>query len=433
MTTDNTAPTQPRTDPVTPDDQETLRRESSPAPMLGDGHWYSFPGQQPLAQPPSDPIASPLPLRGRPQTARDRVRRRKVRRESGVPDDWAWVIIAAALLGMTVVMSLTVFVLIQATRGPSGTVATSGPALEPTSILYGPGGILAGDAGVAGMLGGQSMVIQPWDGKERFTVLLMGMDQRPGEFGANLRTDTMIVISLDPKTNSVGMLSIPRDIFVDVPGYGPERINAAYGIGELSGPGGGPQLAIQTVQYNFGIRVNEFVTVNFDLFIKVIDLVGGINVEVKEAIYDPEYPDMNYGYDPFYIDAGWQSLDGRTALKYARSRHASDDIDRNRRQQQVLLALRDRVTAMNMIPQLAPRAYELWAEMSKDINTGLSLDQILQLAWWAKDIPTTNYRNGVVGWEYVIPTVYGGRDVLIPNRDAVIPLLIEVFGPDYNQ
>ncbi|HEX3050722.1 MAG TPA: hypothetical protein VHP83_08710, partial [Aggregatilineaceae bacterium] len=144
--------------------------------------------------------------------ARDRVRRRKVRRELGAPDDWALVIIAAALLGVTVAMSILVFVWIRATQSPSGTQKTSVPPSEPTSVIYGPGGILEGTGEVSsgGMLGnGQSMVIHPWDGEERFTVLLMGMDRRPDEMGTAALTDTMILVSLDPSTNHIGILSIP--------------------------------------------------------------------------------------------------------------------------------------------------------------------------------------------------------------------------------
>jgi LCP family protein required for cell wall assembly len=405
------------------------------------GHWYSLPPTQSLAQPHHDAaVPSPLAVRGqdRRRSARDRVRRRKVRREIGAPDDWAWVIIASALLGMTIVMSMSVFFFLRATRSTGATMATSAPAIEPTSVIYGPGGILEGegDGSIAGMLGnGESMVIQRWNGNERFTVLVMGMDQRPGEFGTAYRTDTMILISLDPKTNRVGMLSIPRDLFVDIPGYGLQRVNTAYGLGELSGPGGGPQLAMQTIQYNFGIRVNEYVVVNFESFIKVIDLIGGINLYVDTAIYDPEYPDMNYGYDPFYIEAGWHQMDGATALKYARSRHSSDDIDRGRRQQQVLYAIRDKVTAMDMIPKLAPQAYSLWAELNTGVDTGLSLEQILQLAWWVKDIPSSNYTNKVLGWEYVTPTNWEGMDILVPTRQGGVmaSLMAEVFGPDYGQ
>jgi polyisoprenyl-teichoic acid--peptidoglycan teichoic acid transferase len=438
MPADNTVPTQQHNEPVITTEAENPLRYPPSGAVPGAGHWYSYPGQQPLAPTQPDPYAPSLPLRerGRRRSARDRVHRRKVRRELGAPDDWAWVIIAAAMLGMTVVMSMTVFFLLRATRGPSGTVATSAPALEPTSVIYGAGGILEADATgeVGGMLGnGESMIIHPWDGKERFTVLVMGMDQRPTEFGMSVRTDTMILISLSPDTKQVGILSIPRDLYVDLPGYSPERINAAYQTGELEGPGGGPRLAMQTVQYNFGIRVNEYVVVDFTTFIKIIDLIGGVNIEVPYDISDPEYPDMNYGYDPFYITAGWQQLDGTTALKYARSRHGSDDIDRGRRQQQVIYAIRDKVTAYDMIPELAAKSPQLWSELQDGVKTGLSLDQILQLAWWVKDIPTTNYTNAVLGWEYVIATNWEGKDILIPDRDKLPGLMIQVFGPNYNQ
>lgn len=438
--TDNTVPTRPHNEPIAPTEPEPPLFPPVPKVAPSAGHWYSFPGQQPVAAPHPEPVSAGRLLRGpgRHDTARDRVIRRKVRRELGAPDDWAWVIIAAALLGTTVLMSMLVFFLLQTARGlGDGVAATAGPPLEPTSVLYGPGGILEGVVGsgsAGGLLGnGESMVIQPWDGKERFTVLVMGMDQRPGDFGSSIRTDTMILISLDPKSDRVGILSIPRDLFVEIPGYGLQRINTAFQAGQLEGESGGPRLAMQTVQYNFGIRVNEYVLVDFNAFVRIIDLVGGVHVNVPYDIYDPLYPDMNYGYDPFYIKAGWQKLDGQTALKYARSRHSSDDIDRSRRQQQVLYALRDQVLAANKIPELAPKAFELWAELSQGIKTGLSLDQILQLAWWVKDIRAENYTNAVVGWEYVIPWNYQGMDILIPDRAKLGPLMVEVFGPDYNQ
>lgn len=440
-TTDNANPIDPRHEPVRSTEADTLPRTSpvsnpsTSAPPHA-GHWYSLPAQQ--TPPQVQVVPSPIPARERRnQTARDRVRRRKVRREIGAPDDWAWVIIASALLGMTIVLSMSVFFVLQATRGASGTMATSVPAQEPTSVLYGPGGILEGqgDGSVGGMLGdGQSMIINRWQGNEPFTVLVMGMDKRPGEFGMSFRTDTMILIRLNPVENRVGILSIPRDLYVEIPpNYGVQKINTAYGLGELEGPGGGPRLAMQTVQYNFGIHVNEFVVVDFNSFTRIIDLIGGVYVEVPYAINDPQYPDMNYGYDPFYIAAGWQHLDGETALKYARTRHSSDDIDRGRRQQQVLYAIRDRVTTFDLIPQLAPQAYSLWSELRQGIDTGLTLDQILELAWWVKDVPSNNYTNRVLGWEYVESINYNGQDILIPIRSKLAPLMTEVFGPNYNQ
>ncbi len=318
---------------------------------------------------------------------------------------------------------MSVFFFLRATRNTGATVATSAPPIEPTSVIYGPGGILEGqgDGSIAGMLGdGESMVIQRWNGKERFTVLVMGMDQRPGEFGTSFRTDTMILISLDPKTNRVGMLSIPRDLFVDVPGYGLQRINYGlwFGRTQRSRRRAAACHADGSVQFRYSgqrVRGREF----RQLSSRSIDLIDGINVYVENAIYDPEYPDMNYGYDPFYIEAGWHQMDGATALKYARTRHSTDDIDRGRRQQQVLYAVRDKVTAMDMIPELAPQAYQLWAELNAGIDTGLSLDQILELAWWVKDIPASNYTNAVLGWEYVTPTRWEGMDILVPTRQMI--------------
>jgi len=352
----------------------------------------------------------------------------------GSPGEWMWVLIAASLLGVTIVASLGLFLVLQAARGDD-TPIENGPAQEPTSALYGVGGILdvGGDQAVGGLLGdqGQSMLIHPWDGKERCTLLRMGLDRRPGE-NATYRTDTMMLISLDPVTNSVGILSIPRDLYVDVPGFGIQRINTAYGVGELSQPGGGARLAMQTVQYNFGIPVNDYAVVDFDSFIRIVDLLGGITVNVEKPISDPLYPDMNYGYDPFYLAAGPQQLDGRTALKYARSRHGSDDIDRARRQQQVLYAIRDKVLALDMLSRMALEAPALWSELDAGIDTGLALDQIMQLAWWLKDIPATNFTSGIVGWEYVIPQNWQGQDILVPDRARIGALMVQVFGPNYN-
>jgi LCP family protein required for cell wall assembly len=176
----------------------------------------------------------------------------------------------------------------------------------------------------------------------------------------------MILVSLDPKTNSIGMLSIPRDLYVEVPYAGLQRVNAAYVIGELEEPnGGGPRLAKQTVQYNFGIPVNEFITVDFQTVISIIDAIGGIEIEVPSEITDYQYPTMDYGTEIFHVDAGWQTMDGTTALKYARTRHASDDIDRAKRQQQVIYAVRDKITSLSMIDDLIVQAPFLYGALTK--------------------------------------------------------------------
>ncbi len=155
-----------------------------------------------------------------------------------------------------------------------------------------------------------------WNGYERVNVLLLGIDERKGEEGP-WRTDTVLVLTLDPVTMSAGILSIPRDLWVAIPGYDmQDRINTAHYYGDAYGyPGGGPALARDTVTWNLGVPIHFFVRVNFSAFEKAIDEIGGIDIYVPEAIDDKYYPDEGYGYDPFKIEAGQQHLDGKLALK----------------------------------------------------------------------------------------------------------------------
>lgn len=264
---------------------------------------------------------------------------------------------------------------------------------------------------------------QEWQGNERVTILLMGADTRPIERqnGERPRSDTMMLVMVDPQQGVASMLSIPRDLFVDIPGYGLRRINTAYAIG-------GPPLAIETVQYNLGLRINYYIMIEFDVFTTVVDEIGGIDIYVPETISDPYYPDMTYGYDPFYIEAGFHHLDGTTALKYVRTRHADSDFDRARRQQDVMLAIRDRVLDLDMLPTLLGRAPSLYAQLQNSITTDLSLDQMISLALLVQDIPKENIRTGVIGpnvvTDYVTPD---GSQVLIPLRSEIGPYMEEVF------
>jgi LCP family protein required for cell wall assembly len=282
--------------------------------------------------------------------------------------------------------------------------------------------------------------IQPWDGKERFTVLLMGLDKRPNETGTAFRTDSMILVSLDPVTHSVGILSVPRDLYVEIPRdtvvrayYGLQRVNTGYYLGETVQPGYGPKLAMQTVQYNLGVRVNDYIVYDFEAVTAIVDAVGGIDITVPRDIVDPIYPDMYGGYDPLYIKAGLQHMDGAMALKYARTRHDSSDIDRAERQQQIIYAMRDKVLNLNMLPALVVGAPGLWSQLSRHVKSGLTLDQIIRLVLYAKDIPKESIRHGVIDYQYVQPVTWNGAAVLVPNRYSIGPLLVQVFGANYNQ
>ena len=267
----------------------------------------------------------------------------------------------------------------------------------------------------------EEVVVPDWKGKERVNILLMGIDQRQSEQGP-WRTDTMILISIDPTTKSAGMLSIPRDLWVPIPGFQESRINNAHFLGDAANyPGGGPALAKKTAQQTFGVPVHYYVRLNFTAFEKLVDLIGGIDVTVERAIDDPEYPEFDgFGFDPFHIDAGPQHLDGKTALKYARSRHDDPlgDFGRAHRQQQVMLAVRDRVMQINALPKLLPRANEIATTLGEAVQTDLSVQQVIELAKLGTQIDRSRIKSGFIDQTVTLPFTTPDNDqVLIPLRD----------------
>jgi LCP family protein required for cell wall assembly len=344
-------------------------------------------------------------------------------------ENWHLVFLVVGLFSASLLFGLGAFVVVRLSRAQQiDLTSTAVPAVVAVSATETP----APTATVG-------IEIQPWDGNERFTILLMGIDKRPGESGTAFRTDSMMLFSIDPTTQRVGILSIPRDLFVDIPPntivgnrYGLQRVNSAYVIGELVKPGYGAQLAMQTVQYNLGMRVNDYVVFEFNTVINAVDDIGGIDIDVPYAIYDPAYPNMYYGYEPLNIPAGKVHMNGQMALKYGRTRHQTSDFDRAKRQQQVILAMRDKILNLNMAPDLIRRAPEFWDQFSQTTRSGLTFDQLLRLAVYLKDVPKENIHQGVLDINYVSPVRYNGMDILVPERARIGPLLIQIFGSNYN-
>ncbi len=265
--------------------------------------------------------------------------------------------------------------------------------------------------------------------KERFTILLLGMDQRESEAGQPTRTDTMILLTIDPVGKTMGMLTIPRDLWVPIPGLSKpldERINTAHFYGDFyKYPGGGPVLAKKTVQYNLGIPVNYYVRIDFKGFEKIVDALGGVNINVDKAIRDDEYPDGNYGTISIYIPAGQQHMDGQKALQFVRTRHADSDFGRTRRQLQFLLAMRDQALKLNILPKVP----SLISQLRDSVKTDLSASELLSLARTASQIDSDHIVARLIDEKmtssWVTPQ---GGDVLIPNRDAIKAVVNEVFG-----
>jgi LCP family protein required for cell wall assembly len=269
----------------------------------------------------------------------------------------------------------------------------------------------------------------PWEGSERVNILLMGIDRRPGEPFVS-RTDSMMIISIDPEGNSASILSIPRDLYVDIPGYGQDRINTAFVYGAVQGEDyrDGAALAMQTVSSTLNVPIHHFILVDFGAFVRSIDLLEGIDVNVPYAIDDPLYPDMAEGYDPLFIPAGLQHFDGVTALKYSRTRHADSDFNRAYRQQQVLFAARNKALSLGLGEMLL-RAPALYREVEEGIRTDLNLEQMLRLARTVGDIPAENMRSAVIDQDYVSSyRTPAGASVQLLDVAAASLLIQELFG-----
>lgn len=264
----------------------------------------------------------------------------------------------------------------------------------------------------------------------RVTILLMGIDQREGEEG-QFRTDTMIVLSLDPIAKTGAMLSIPRDLWVSIPGgFGESRINTANFIGDnpaIAYPGGGPALAMKAVEKVIGVPIDHYVLINFDSFITLVDVIGPIEVCPPEAIDDPKYPDGSYGYQPIYIEAGCQEMPAERLLQYSRTRATSGgDFDRAKRQQEVILAVRDKTLSLGGVTALLGDAFTLWESVSNNIKTDLTLDEMIALARAAQDVE--KICKGTIGTgEVLTGTGPDGSDILIPIGTDIISLVSDLF------
>jgi LCP family protein required for cell wall assembly len=271
-------------------------------------------------------------------------------------------------------------------------------------------------------------VPQAWDGASRVTVLVMGLDYRDWEAADGPpRTDTMILLTIDPLTKTAGILNIPRDLWVNIPGFDYGRINTAYPLGiAYNVPGGGPQQAMDTVESLLGVPIDYYAIIDFGAFEKFIDELGGINVKVDTEIsVDPIGP-----ANTVLLKPGNYLLDGPTALAYARARHTDGgDFDRAQRQQQVILAIRDRIVELGPA-QVASKIPALYNELAAGIHTNLSLNDALKLGWLALDIPMSSVQRGAIAPPNAVgfaKSPDGTQDILVPVPDQIRLIRDQVF------
>jgi LCP family protein required for cell wall assembly len=267
--------------------------------------------------------------------------------------------------------------------------------------------------------------------ENRVNILILGRGG-PGHPGGDL-TDTIIIASLDVKKKEIALLSIPRDMYVEYPdsqGYG--RINAVYNLGvrkantlkyqtapsksdkELNGA----TYARDFISDVLDIPVHYYADIDFQGFVKVIDEVGGVTVDVEETIYDPYFPDTRLkGYDPFYIKAGVQTLNGTKALKYARSRKTTSDFDRAKRQQKVLVALKTEIEKLNIVRD-AKKIYDTIKIVGDHLKTDMETWEMQRLWQLLEDVDIDNPKLAVIDNSAdgaLLAQSINGASVLVPR------------------
>ena len=268
-------------------------------------------------------------------------------------------------------------------------------------------------------------------GKEgsRVNLLLLGVDRRDGDEWA-YRADTVIVAGVDAGSGEAVLLSIPRDLQLPIPGHGEDRINTANVYGYLEDyPGGGPALVEATVESNMGIPIDGYLMADFNAFERLVDALGGIEIDVTETLHDTDYPDPRpedpYAFKTVHFDPGLQTMDGQRALEYARSRMSTSDFDRARRQQEVLVAIRQKALSPGSLLRLPA----LGLIVLDSLETNLSPREVMALGLLAVRLDPSRLERVVLE----PPLVYGyvradGAAVELPNWELINPVVAEHFG-----
>lgn len=255
-----------------------------------------------------------------------------------------------------------------------------------------------------------------------FTVLLLGSDDDSKFAPDRLNTQSMILVRVDPASRQATMLSIPRDLWVQIPGEGNGKISWAYQLGGATG-------AIAAVEGSFKVHIDDYAWIGLNGLVRLIDQLGGVNVMVTNPVMDDFYPsDLAggdpYGYNRVAVLPGAVHLDGAHALQYVRSRHGDlrGDFARSERQQQVLLAIKAQATHLNVadLPTLA-------GAFNGEIKTSLGLGRIRQLMSIAGDFDGSSIHRVVLVPPYTSEGFIGGQSVVIPDWNAILPVVHQSF------
>ncbi|MFN8523613.1 MAG: LCP family protein [Chloroflexota bacterium] len=262
-----------------------------------------------------------------------------------------------------------------------------------------------------------------WGGEKAFNFVAVGIDRRDREIP---RTDVIMLGRFDTATRKVSLISIPRDLWVNIPEFGQDRINAAYAHGEArKEPGGGMGLLKRTIEKNFGVSVQHHAIVDFQCFRTAVDSVGGVEVDVPRAILDTRYPTEDYGYQTVKFDVGLQRMDGERALQYVRTRYSDSDFGRMRRQQLVVSALRRELFQLRTLP-----AIPSLLSGCRNLQSDLSFVDYFALANAARQVGEGDVVLRTVDEQMTTGANIGGGSVLMPRWELIRATMRDVFPGD---
>lgn len=254
--------------------------------------------------------------------------------------------------------------------------------------------------------------------KDKSTIMIMGVDTREDDVG---RSDTLMLATIDPKKDQAALLSIPRDTRVKIKGHGFDKINAAYAFGSAKGGVlGGEKLAQDTVENFLGVNVDHYIVINTHAFQKIIDALGGIDINVEKRMYyeDPWDDDGGLLID---LQPGMQHMDGKTAVTYVRYRDEEGDIGRIKRQQKFVAACMDKLTSPSIIPKLPV----VISEVVSSVKTDLSVRQLLEFAGTLKESRKNGLKTDMVPGK---PLYINGVSYWIPDIAELRATLANTLG-----
>lgn len=274
------------------------------------------------------------------------------------------------------------------------TIPPAEPTPSPTPLLaQGPGDTshisVVRDIVGASTNSGNAALDPVWGGRTSLTILIAGVDRRAD--GGDQNADVLIIARIDLINHRVSAVSLPRDLLVEIPGIGPDKVNGSYNYGVLNDPDNpvsGIAKVRDTIETYFGVQLDGYVLIDFDGFKDVVDAMDGIDVNVPYDIVDEAYPTEDYGTEVVTFNAGMQHMDGETALKYVRTRHADSDDARRDRQFQVMLALFDKAKNVRSVAN----ADEVIRALGKSVQTSFPLNQQLLLARIGMEVDRSNIR-----------------------------------------